>query len=135
MKVRSLTSVAEAVYESTKGKSGAELSHALANVVEFLDKNQLLGKSKEILRELEKSIDRDEQIVRAKVTSATPLSKSAIDELEDNLKKRYKAQHVEIDQSEDSSLISGIKVEVGDEILDLSLSHRVHQLQAFLIKN
>ena len=135
MKIRSIKIIAEAIYESAKGKHGAELTHVLTNTVEFMDKNQLLGKSKEILLELERIIDKDEKIVRAKVRSAEVLPKKMIEELEENLKKRYKAKTVQIDQGEDKSLISGIKIEVNDEVIDLSLSHRLHQLQNYLIKN
>lgn len=135
MKVRSLKTVAEAIYETTHGKTGAELSTALSNVVSFLDTHQLLGKSKEILSLLEQNIDMKEHIVRAKVTTALPLSKKFHDELEDNLKKRYKAKEIEIDTVENKNIINGIKIEVGDEIIDLTLAHRLHQLQTHLIKN
>jgi ATP synthase F1 delta subunit len=135
MKVRSTKTVAEAIYESAKNKHGAELTHALANTVEFLNKNQLLGKSKEILAHLETIIDKDEKIVRAKVRSANVLSKKMIEELEESLKKRYRAKEVVIDANEDESLIQGLKIEVNDEVIDLSTRHRLHQLQAHLIKN
>ncbi len=135
MKVRSIKTLAEAIYENAKGKHGAELTHALLNTVEFMDKNQLLGKSKEMLSQLELIIDKDEKIIRAKVKSADVLPKRMIEELEENLKKRYKAKTVEIDMGEDKSLINGIKIEVNDEVIDLSLAHRLHQLQNYLLKN
>lgn len=135
MKIRSTKTVAEAIYETTKGKSGTELADALANTVEFMDKNQLLGKGKEILEQLEKIIDKDEKVVRAKVKSADVLSKKMIQELEENLKKRYKAKTIEIDEVIDASLINGLKIEVNDEVIDLTLQARLHQLQTYLIKN
>lgn len=135
MKLHSTKNLSHAIYEATKGKSGAELSHSLVNVVEFMDKHQLLGKSKEILTHLEKIIDKDEKILRAKVTSSAVLSKKMLEDLEESLKKRYKAKDVEIDTKENSNLINGIKIEANDEIIDLTLSHRLHQLQAHLIKN
>lgn len=135
MKLRSTKNFAEAVYESTKGKSGVTLTHALENVVSFMQKNQLIGKKNEILKELEKIIDTDENIVRAKVKSADVLSKKILTELEENLKKKYKAKEVEIDSIVDKKLIDGFTIEIHDEIIDLSLSHRLHQLQTYLIKN
>lgn len=135
MKLRSTKTLAEAIYETTKGKSGVELTHALEKILLFLDKNQLLGKSKEILSQLEKIIDADEKVLRARVKSADILSKKIIDELEDSLKKRYRAKTVEIDSTVDAKLINGLKIEVNDEIIDLTLSNRLHQLQTHLIKN
>lgn len=135
MKIRSTKTVAEAIHEATKGKSGADLAHALSNVVLFLEKNQLLGKKNELLSHLEKIIDKDEKVVRAKVRSADVLSKKMIEELEESLKKRYKAKGVEMDSTVDKSLINGLKIEAQDEIIDLTLRSRLHQLQTYLIKN
>ena len=135
MKIRSTKTFAEAIYESTKGKSGPALLQSLTNTVEFMSKNQLLSKSKEILAQLEKIIDKDEGILRARITSASPLSKKSEIELESNLKKRYGVKEVELDITEDKSLIHGIKIEVEDEIMDLSTSHRLHKLQEHLIRN
>lgn len=135
MKLRSTKTLAEAIYQSAKGKNGTELSNALGNVVEFMQKNQLIGKSKELLSHLERIIDKDEKIVRAKVESSTILSKKTLDELTDNLRKRYKAETIEIDNIENRNLINGIKIIVNDEIIDLTLQNRLHQLQTYLIKN
>ena len=135
MKLHSTKNLSHAIYEATKGKSGSELSHTLANAVEFMDKHQLLGKKNEILAQLEKIIDKDEKVLRAKVTSSAVLSKKMLEDLEESLKKRYKAKDVEIDTKENSNLINGIKIEANDEIIDLTVAHRLHQLQAYLIKN
>ncbi len=135
MKVRSTKTIAEAIYEATRGKSGAELTRTLKNTVEFFDKNQLHGKSKEILSHLENVIDREEGVIRAKIKSADTLPKKMIEELEENLKKRYRANEVAIEESIDKRLIGGLKIEVNGEVIDLSLSHRLHQLQTHLTKN
>jgi F-type H+-transporting ATPase subunit delta len=135
MKIRSTKTIAEALHESTKGKTGANLTLAISNVVEFMDKNNLLGKSKEILAHLQIIIDKEEHVLRAKVNVAEPLTKKMTDELEESLKKRYGAKEVELEITEDINLISGLKVEVNDEVIDLTLSHRLHQLQTHLIKN
>lgn len=134
MKIRSTKTVAEAIYQATRGKSGAELTHAVRNSLEFMDKNQLLSKKNEILAHLEMIIDTDEKVVRAKVMSADVLSKKMIEELEESLKKRYKAKSIEIDVEKDESLINGIKIEVQDEVIDLTLRNQLHQLQEYLIK-
>jgi F0F1-type ATP synthase delta subunit len=135
MKIRSTKTFAEAIYESARGKSGAGLSTVLDNAINFMEKNQLLGKSKEILAHLEKIIDKDEGVIRVRVKSSSILSKKVVEELEENLKNRYKAKTIEIDNTEDKSLIKGIKIEVNDEVIDLSLAHRLRQLQTHLIKN
>ncbi len=135
MKVYSTKTFAEAIYQTTHNKSGVELENALSNTIDFLNKNQMLGKSKEILSHLEKIIDKKDGIIRAKIISNNILSKKILDELEENLKKRYLAKAVDINNINDESLLGGMKIEVNDEIIDLSLSNRLHKLQAHLIKN
>jgi F0F1-type ATP synthase delta subunit len=58
-----------------------------------------------------------------------------MEELEESLKKKYKAHSVVIDQKENEKLISGIKIEARDEIIDLTLRNRLNKLQTHLIKN
>lgn len=135
MKLRSTKNLAEAIYQSAKGKTGKELDSVLLNASEFIKRNQLLGKGKEILAQLEKIVDKDEKVLRVKVTSAEALSRRMVEELEESLKKKYKAHRVVIDEREDEKLLSGIKVEAHDEIIDLTLRNRLNKLQTHLIKN
>jgi ATP synthase F1 delta subunit len=127
--------IAQAIYSSTKDKDGAELKHVLDNTLIFLKKNKLLSKYKEILKHLQNIIDHEEKIVRAQVTTTSKLSHKIKEELEEILKKRYKATEVEIKNIEDESLIGGIKLEIKDEIIDLSFANKLYQLQKYLIKN
>ncbi len=135
MKLRSIKNLAEAIYESAKGKSGKELESVMVNAGQFIKKNRLLGKGKEILAHLEKVVDKDEKILRAKVTSAEKLTRREAGDLEESLKKKYKAKHVEIDEKIDEKLIQGIKIEAHDEVIDLTLLNRLQKLQTHLIKN
>lgn len=135
MKSYSPKTIAQAIYDSTKDKDGAELKHVLDNTVIFLKKNKLLSKQKEILNHLQNIYDHEEKIVRAKITTATKLSHKIKEELEEILKKRYKAKDIEIESVEDESLIGGIKLEVKDEVMDLSFANKLYQLQKYLIKN
>ena len=127
--------IAEALYASTKDKSGMELERTLANGVEFLAKNKLLSKTPEILELLEKVRERDLGIVSAKVSSRSPLTKHTTDEIKTALKNRYKASSVSLHFTEDPSLLGGIRIEAQDEVIDLSLKYKLKQLQAHLINN
>lgn len=135
MNIRSTKTISQAIYESTKDKNGVELSNSLNNVINFLHKNQLLGKSKEILKNLEDIINKKEDRIKGKVTSSRDLTEKLKEELENNLRKRYKAKEILLDYSKDEKLIDGLKIEIKDEIIDLSLAHRLNKLQTHLIKN
>ncbi|MES2088246.1 MAG: F0F1 ATP synthase subunit delta [Patescibacteria group bacterium] len=127
--------IAEAIYQSAKNKTGAELDSALKMAVEFLAKKNLLSKTPEILNYITQLSDTEQNIVRAKVSSKNPLSKSAEEKIETLLKARHKSKTPRIEWKEDKSLLGGVKIEAGGEILDLSLKHRVDRLQEYLMTN
>lgn len=134
MKVSPKT-IAQAIYSGSHKKEGKDLSMFLEDTVIFLNKNRLLGKYKEVLEHLQNLIDKKEHRLRVEVTTAEKLTPKMLTELSDNLKHRYKAEEIEIDQREDESLIAGVKVRIQDEVIDMTLSNKLHQLKTHLIKN
>lgn len=135
MATLSTRTIAHAIYESTKDKSGSDLHDVLKNSVEILSKKKMLSKSDDILEKLEEIVDHKEGVTRAKVTSKNKLHKDEIKEIEEILKKKYKAKDIYLDIQEDKKLIGGVKIEVGDEIIDFSLRNGIDQLQIYLTNN
>ena len=129
----STKNIAQALYEATYEKSGKELEEVISGAMKFLSEKRLLGKSKEILNNLEILIDKREGITRAVVTSKEKLRKSERDEIEELLRKRYKVKDVLMSEVEDKNILGGIKIEVGDEVVDLSLRSSMNQLQNYLL--
>lgn len=127
--------IAEAIHLGSKKKEGKELSAFLEDSVAFLNNNRMIGKYKEILDYLQKLIDKDEKRLRVGVTSAEKLPHKMLTELTENLKHRYKVDEIELDQKEDAKLIAGVKIRVYDEVIDMTLSNKLHQLQTHLTKN
>lgn len=130
----STKNIAQAIYESAKDKSGAELERALVNAKDFLAKKNLISKSAEILEHLQKLADKDSGTVRAKILSPDKISDHRASEIKTSLKHRYKAEHIILDQAEDKTLIGGFRIEAEDEIIDLSLKNKVNQLKNHLLK-
>ncbi len=125
--------IAEAIYATTKNKSGVELERALANAVQFLAKKNLLSKAPEILSRMEHISDTDHGITRARVSSKSPLTKKVTEKIESMLKKRYKAKEAVLDFKEDNTLIGGMRIETEEEVIDLSLKDKLNQLQNYLL--
>ncbi|MFA6076667.1 MAG: F0F1 ATP synthase subunit delta [Candidatus Paceibacterota bacterium] len=134
MAVLSNNDIARAVYLLAKGKSHVEQTDVSKKVVDFLFRKRLLSKASLILSQLEKIINKEEGRVVAKVSSVEKLSHQAKVNMEQALKKRYSAKEIIIDESLDSRLLGGIKVEVNNEIIDLSIKNRIEKLQEYLIK-
>ena len=131
----SINNLARAIYESSKNKDGAELDAVSKKIINLILKKHLMSRSKEILNKLEKLVDKNEEVVRVKVSSRAKLEKGITDEIEDFIKKRYKAKNTVLEFNVNPKLLGGIKLEVEDEVIDMTLKNKVNRLKEFLIRN
>ncbi len=135
MTVISNNNIAHAIYLASKGKSQVEQSEIASKVVQFLTKRRLLSKSPDILSRLNKIINIEEKRVVAKISSAEKINEKTNKEIAEALTKRYVAKTIDLEENLDEKLIGGIKIEVNDEVMDLTLRNRMRKLQEHLIKN
>ncbi len=126
--------LAKAIYESAKGKSGDALESAINNAVEFLAKKNLISKSSEVLNYLQEIIDDEHGKIRAKVLSKTEPTHAALEHIKHFLRERFKAKEAHLDWKEDRSLLGGVRIEVRNEVIDLSLKNKIDQLQNHLLE-
>lgn len=131
----SVNNIASAIYESSQGKDGAELDIVMKKAVNLISKKHLMSKSKEILNQLERIIDKKDGVVRVKISSRIKIDKKIIDEIEDFIKKRYKVKQAVLEFSIDEKLLGGMRIEVGDEIIDVTTKSKIKKLQNYLITN
>ena len=131
----SVNNLARAIYESSIGKDGKELDVVIENAVSLISKKHLMSKSREIITELKRIIDKKEEIVRAKISSRIKIDKKITDEIEDFIKKKYKAKNTVLEFEVDPKLLGGIKIEIGDEIIDTTLKNKIKKLENYLITN
>ena len=126
--------IAEAVYRATEGKSGQDLALVLKRSAKILGKRRMLGKSKEVLYALQNIFDKETGTIRMKVTTAKSMGSGDKSNLENEIKKKYKAQNVLSEFFEKREVLGGIRVEVGDEVMDGTWGHKLNQLKKFLIQ-
>ena len=131
----SIKNLAYAIYESSKDKEGTDLDIVMKNSVQMISDKHLLSKSHLILSELEKIVDNEKGRLRVRVNSKTKITDKAQEEIIDFIKKRFKIKEVILELKEDPKLLGGIKLEIGDEIIDTTLKHKLDQLQNYLITN
>lgn len=135
MASNSIKNIAMAIYESSRDKTGSDLDSAILKSATWIKDKNLIGKKEEILKSLESIINKENSIVKAKVKSGKKLDESSQREIEDFIKKKYKAKEVILELKEDKNLLGGIKLEVGNDIIDTTLSNKIHQLKTYLITN
>ena len=118
-----------------KDKTPAEQPMVLKKIVQFLARRHLLSKTSDILSQLEKIINSDEQRTVAKILSAGKLGVETKHHLMQILKKRYGAKDVILNEVIDEKLLGGMRIEVGDEVIDLTMKNKIKKLQEYLIKS
>ncbi|NLZ47276.1 MAG: F0F1 ATP synthase subunit delta [Clostridiales bacterium] len=98
----------------------------------LLDKDRILF-LKEKLYEMEKIHLEKNNTLLAKVRSALPLNDDEREKLLENLKKKYNKKII-IEEEVDTSLIGGIFVKVGEDVIDGSIKGRLEKLKEAMLK-
>ncbi|OGI61239.1 hypothetical protein A2814_00530 [Candidatus Nomurabacteria bacterium RIFCSPHIGHO2_01_FULL_38_19] len=134
MTVISNNEIAHAFYLVSKDKSKSQQSDLFKNFVKYLYKKRLLSKAGNILSKLEKIINKEEGRVLAKVSIPEKLDKQKKAEILRSLKERYSAKDVVISEILNEKLLGGFKIEVNDEIIDLTVKNKMEKLQEYLTR-
>ncbi|MCE9585222.1 F0F1 ATP synthase subunit delta [Candidatus Nomurabacteria bacterium] len=129
----SIKNLAETLENMTECKNVKELEMLGKNFAIFLKNKKLLSQSEEILKELQKVIDRKKGIVRMKVKTAKVLTEEKKKSLEHEMKERYGSKHIESEYFEDKNLLGGMKIQVGEDVLDMTYRNNLKQLEKHLI--
>lgn len=112
------------LYEVTQGLKGKELDHALVLFMKLVHKQQMGRKMDYILSAYERVVAERKGHLPVTIISAMPLS--------DAEAARIAKAHGGVDPNVivDESLIGGIRVQVGNTVLDASIKEQIRQLHA-----
>lgn len=110
-----------ALYEAAKGKSQSEVNELVANFVKVLANNNQIKNVNNILSKFNETWNKEEGIIEAEVTVREKISSEMRSDIEKYVKKKYKAEKVEIIEIINKDIKGGIIVRVGDEVLDGSI--------------
>lgn len=111
---------------------GSRLTAEGANFVRLLADNKCLGCLPEIARLFEELRAAQENRLEARIATAYPLSDAQLARLTAKLEARFGARIAAV-QETDASLIGGVVVRVGDEIMDASMRGRLSGIAATLL--
>ncbi|MBI2391381.1 MAG: ATP synthase F1 subunit delta [Deltaproteobacteria bacterium] len=120
----------KAVFAEVTQRLGA--GQMAKNTIMLLADNGRLRVLPAIARALREEADRRAGIVRAQVTSATPLSDAYVARLQQVLEARF-ARKVVVQRTVDPTLIAGVVTRVGDTIIDGSVRARLNELKSELM--
>ena len=106
-------------------------SESFARFLALLADNRRLALLPEIAGLYEQLRAEAERVVKATVTSATPLQPVELDNIKAALRKRF-GREVEVETAVDESLIGGAVIDADDVVIDGSLKGKLERLQAAL---
>lgn len=110
---------------------GDKLTAAGANLVRLLAANKRLPSLPEIARLFEERKAAQEGALDARITTAYPLSADQLARLVAKLEARF-GLRVEAVQEVDPALIGGLVIQVGDEVMDVSVRGRLAAMNAVM---
>ena len=134
MNTASNNNIARAIYSLTKGKTHAEQSLIFPQVVQFLFRKRLLLKAENILSCLNEIINDDEGKIIVKVRSAEKINETAKRDLVRALSNRYRGKTIILEENLDEKLLGGMRLEINDEVIDLSIRNKIGKLQEYLTR-
>lgn len=134
MAILSYNNIANAIYLGLKDKKGDSLDSFIDNVVKFLYKKKLLSKTSIILEKLEDLLNTEKSLLLVNVYSSQKLEENTKKELALVLKNKYKKNSVVFTEIIDEKVIGGVKLEMNNEVIDLTIFNKLKKLQAHLTR-
>jgi F-type H+-transporting ATPase subunit delta len=119
------------VFELISGVLRTALPEAGQNFLRLVIENRRLGALPVVAEQFRALKNAQGGTADAVVHSAFPIDASALADLSATLEKRF-ARKLNVSVQQDESLIGGIRVVVGDEVLDTSVKARLEQMKAAL---
>jgi F-type H+-transporting ATPase subunit delta len=132
----SIKNIAYAIDDILKDKNNVrDIDFYLEKIINFIKNKNLLSKSDNILMELENIINKENGLVKVKITVNRDLDHKNINELKNIIKDRFKFKDILLEIIVDKDIIGGIKLEINDKIIDLTHRNKLNKLKDYLIKN
>jgi F-type H+-transporting ATPase subunit delta len=114
------------------GRKGMTLTPAAANLLRTVIDNGRVSALPEIAAQLNALANQRAGVFDATIASAFAMSDAQLAEVLPSLEKRF-GRKLRAKVVVDASLIGGIRVVVGDEVLDTSVKARLEQMKAALV--
>ena len=124
--------VAAQVQELIAGVLGQPLGAQATNLLRTVIENGRLAAMPEIAAQFQALVDAETGVSQARVESAFPMDAVQVSALRETMERRF-GRKLEMTVQVAPELIGGVRVAVGDEVLDTSIRARLEQMKAALV--
>ncbi len=114
------------------GTVKTKLDSKVLSLLSLVNQNHRLTAVPEIARQFEALKNKSEGAAEVLITSAFPLEGTALNDLLLSLKKRFGGKDLRPTIEVDPTLIGGVRIQVGDEVMDSSVKARLALMQTSL---
>jgi F-type H+-transporting ATPase subunit delta len=114
------------------GMVKTKLDGKVSSFLNLVNQNHRLAALPEIAHQFEAMKNMSEGAAEVNITSAFPLEGPALSDLLSSLKKRFGGKELRPSIQVDPELIGGVRIQVGDEVLDSSVKAQLAQMQTSL---
>jgi F-type H+-transporting ATPase subunit delta len=114
------------------GMVKTKLDGKVESFLSLVNQSHRLAAIPEIASQFESMKNKSEGAAEVMITSAFPIEGSALKDLLSSLKKRFGGKDLRPTIQIDPTLIGGVRIQVGDEVMDSSVKARLAQMQASL---
>ena len=111
----------------------SEAPRAIQKFISLLTLNHRIAALPEISRQFDVIKNSREGSAEIQITSAFPMNESEVTALLSAIAKRFGNKNLKPTVTIDPELIGGVRVQVGDEVLDTSVKSRLEAMQAALL--
>lgn len=122
------------LYESVKDKSDMHIKQTIKEFAAILFKNRDIKIADDIIKNFIKICDDKDGLVNARVVVAEKLDTAMAGLLENYIVKIAQAKKVNIIEEIDKSILGGVVINYGDNVLDGSLRTKLNELKKTMIK-
>ena len=113
---------------------GASLSREITGLLRIIVQKDRYKETEDILSWFIEQVKQEKGIGQAFVTSALPLSDAQKKQIEEKLLATTSYKQMEMVYETDESLIGGLRIRIGDRVVDSSVSNKLSDLKRELLK-
>ena len=110
-----------------------KISDIEMDVMALLIENGHMNLFGEVVKRFDYLLDKDSDIIKVQITTATKLSTDEVQRISSKIESRVQKK-VDVAMETDSSILGGMKLRIGNKLLDGSVSNRLQKMRDTLIQ-